>query len=267
MSQTNFTGSSWQGSLGDLTYMVYQIRCIRAFGRLSLRNSERLSIAQLYFRAGKLAHIAGNRGNARAILNDLQDWTQGFVRFERGVTTQNAVWHNEYEQLFSDALVLLQQRGIVPALPAPRIVESKLVSSTEEIQQLVNPWEWRVLGEATHQLGTAIGRLVGLQEAFQALRDILNDCTRAFASFTCLTIAENGSLRVIDQEALDHFPREEILSGFAAFFSACEYFCAPIVGEREAHEFMLHALQDMLPSLVELDVFHVLPLCQLAGDK
>jgi len=47
-------GSSWQGSLNDLAHMIQHIQRIRAFGRLTLRSTERMSIAHFYFRAGKL---------------------------------------------------------------------------------------------------------------------------------------------------------------------------------------------------------------------
>jgi hypothetical protein len=254
--QANLTGSSWLGSLNDLAHMVYQIRRIRAFGRLSLRSSERLSIAHLYFRAGKLVHIAGNRGDALSILDELQHWTEGVVRFERGVTTREVTLNDMHEQLFSDALASLQQRGTISTPPPPRVIESKLAASSEEVTQLINPWEWRVLKEATRRIAKALARLVGHQEAVRALHDIMDDCSSAFLAFTCLTIAADGSLDIANQDLLDHCPREDVLSGFAAFFSTCEYFCVPVLGEREAHEFMLHTVQDVLPALTKLDVFH-----------
>ena len=57
MSEMSLGGATWQGSLRDLANMVYQIKRMRAFGRLSLRNTERRSVAHLYFRAGKLVHM------------------------------------------------------------------------------------------------------------------------------------------------------------------------------------------------------------------
>ena len=100
-------GSSWQGSLADLANIVYQIKCQRVFGRLSLRNTERLSIAHCYFRAGKMVHIAGNRGDARAILSELQQWNQGFVRFDRGVTTKEVTLNDEHEKFLEEALNII----------------------------------------------------------------------------------------------------------------------------------------------------------------
>jgi len=63
--------------------MIQHIQRIRAFGRLTLRSTERMSIAHFYFRAGKLVHIAGNHGDARGVLQELREWRSGFVRFER----------------------------------------------------------------------------------------------------------------------------------------------------------------------------------------
>jgi hypothetical protein len=229
---------------------------MRAFGRLSLRSSERLSIAQLYFRAGKLVHVAGNRGDVQSILDELQHWTEGVVRFERGVTTQEVTLSDMHEQLFSDALASLQQRKVVFTPSAPRVIESRLAASSEEVTQLIDPWEWRILKEATRLVTTALARLVGRQEALLVLHDIIDDCSSAFLTFTCLTIAADGSFDIANQDLLDHCSREDVLSGFAAFFSTCEYFCIPILGQQEAHEFMLHTVQDVLPSLAKLDVFH-----------
>jgi len=74
VSQALVFGGSWQGSFADLANIVQYIRGIRAFGRLSLRNLEHISVVHFYFRAGKLVHIAGYRGDARAMLADIRGW-------------------------------------------------------------------------------------------------------------------------------------------------------------------------------------------------
>jgi len=254
--QTSLIGSSWQGSLSDLAHVVKQIKHARAFGRLSLRNSERFSIAHFYFRAGKLVHVVGNRGDCRAILSELQAWRRGVIRFERGVTTVDVTLNEEHEQLLTDTLMYLQSRGVVMIPTTLQIVESHVVVSPEA-KQLVAPGEWRVLVEATRRVSLAVAHLVGPREALKVLRDILDDCSSAFPAFTCLKIAPSGYLQVTDRTQLDHMSREEVLEGFTALIATCQYFCSPIIGEREAHRLIIHALQDICPTLVNMGIFRV----------
>jgi hypothetical protein len=256
VAQTSLIGSSWQGSLSDLAHVVKQIKHSRAFGRLSLRNSERFSIAHFYFRAGRLVHVVGNRGDYRAILSELQAWTRGVIRFERGVTTVDVTLNEEHEQLLTDTLMYLQSRGVVMVPATPQIVESHVVVSPEA-KQLVAPGEWRVLVEATRRVSLAVAHLVGPREALKVLQDILDDCSSAFPAFTCLKIAPSGYLQVTDRSQLDHMSREEVLEGFTALIATCQYFCSPIIGEREAHRLIVQALQDICPTLVNMGVFRV----------
>jgi hypothetical protein len=222
-----------------------------------LRNSERLSIAHLYFRAGKLVHIAGNHGDARSILSELREWTRGFIRFERGITTIDVTLNDEHEQVLADVLVHLQRRGFVSAPPVPlRVIESELIAS-HDVKQLITPWEWRVLVEGTRRVSLAVARLVGPREALDVLRDILDDCSSAFPAFASLKIAPSGYLHVVDRSHLDHMSREDLLQGFTALIATCQYFCSPIIGEREAHQLIIHALQDVGPALANLGVFRV----------
>ena len=74
-------------------------------------------------------HVVGNRGDIRAILQDLGEWTQGFVRFDRGVTTSDVTLNDEHEQLLEDTLKQLHSRGntLMPRLP--HIIESSLIVS------------------------------------------------------------------------------------------------------------------------------------------
>ena len=256
MPQISLIGSSWQGSLSDLANMVDQIKRLRAFGRLSLRNTERLSIAHLYFRAGKLVHIVGNRGDFRSILTELQAWTRGVVRFDRGITTVDVTLNEEHEQLLTDALTYLQRRGIVLTPIAPRIIEGDVIVSSNA-KQLITPGEWRVLIEATRRVSIAVAHLVGPKEALHVLQDILDDCSSAFPAFSCLRIAPSGYLQITDRSQLDHVGREEVLEGFTALIAICQYFCSPIIGEREAHRLIIQALQDVGPSLVHMGVFRI----------
>ncbi len=127
MPQISPIGSSWQGSLRDLANIVQQIRRMRAFGRLSLRNTEHLSIAQLYFRAGKLTHIVGNRGKALSILDDIQAWDSAFLRFDRGVTIAETTVGDEGEKRLDDMFVNLHRRGLVTLPHLPKIIDSTIV--------------------------------------------------------------------------------------------------------------------------------------------
>lgn len=249
-------GASWQGSLRDLANIIYHIRRLRMFGRLSLRNTHRLSVAHLYFRAGKLVHIVGNRGDARAILLELQEWTRAFVRFDRHVTSDAVTLNDEFEHILEDVLMYLHRQGLVVMPRMPHVIDSDLVA-TPDAKQLITPQEWQILIEGTRRVSLAVAHLVGPQEALTVLRDILDDCSAAFAAFECLEIAPTGYLRITDTSQLDRMPREDLLEGFTALIATCQYFCSPIIGERDAHRLIIQALQDATPALVHLGVFHI----------
>ncbi|GAC1388755.1 MAG: hypothetical protein NVS4B11_11350 [Ktedonobacteraceae bacterium] len=255
MPQTSSYGPSWQGSLHELAYVIYHIRRSRAFGRLSLRNTERLSVAYLYFRAGRLVQIVGNRGDNRAILLDLKEWTHASARFDRGVASQMLELGAAYEQLLDEVLLMLRKRGLVSVAERPRVIEGELIV-TPQAKQLITPWEWRVLIEGTRRVSFAVAHLVGPKEAFNVLRDILDDCSSAFPAFASLKIAPSGYLQVADGSQLDRLSREDLLEGFAALLAICQYFCSPIIGEQNAHRLLVQALQDVGPALVSLGVFH-----------
>src|SRR5436305_6631249 len=106
-------GNSWQGSLRDLANVVSHIRRLRMFGRLSLRNTERLSVAHLYFRSGKLVHIVGNRGAARAILLELRAWTRAFIRFDLDAPVALVTLDATHNQLLEEVIAHLSTLGIV----------------------------------------------------------------------------------------------------------------------------------------------------------
>jgi hypothetical protein len=122
---------------------------------------------------------------------------------------------------------------------------------------LITPQEWRVLVEGTRRVSLAVAHLVGPQEALTVLRDILEDCAAAFPAFSSLQIASSGYLSVVDTSQLDRMPRNEVLEGFAALIATCQYFCAPIIGDQDAHKLMIQALSDVGPALVNLGVFSI----------
>src|SRR5205085_207326 len=209
-----------------------------------------------YFRYGKLVHIVSNRGDASPTLADLPTWTRATVRFERGISVTSESITDEQEQLFDHVLLQLQIQGVVTTPTMPRVVEGGLVASSQA-EQLTAPQEWRVLVEGTRRVSLAVAHLIGPQEAMTVLRDILDDCSAAFPAFSGLQIAPSGHLQVADRSQLDRTPREELLEGFAALIAICQHFCAPIVGERDAHKLIIHALGDAGPALVSLGVFQV----------
>jgi hypothetical protein len=261
MSQINPAfGSSWQGSLNELAHIVRHVQRVRAFGRLSLRNTERMGIVHLYYRAGKLVHIVGSRGDVRQVLGELQHWRNGFVRFDRGVTTRETTLNDEHEQLFEDVLLHLHRYGVVVASPKidlPRVIEGNIIMAAHDAKQLIAPWEWQMLVEATRRVSLAVAHLVGPLEAMSVLQDILDDCSSAFPAFASLMIAPSGYLQIVDRSHLDRLSRTELLEGFTALIATCQYFCSPIIGEQEAHLLIIQALQDIGPALVNLGVFRV----------
>lgn len=254
--QIHLTGTSWQGAFSDFANIVHQIKRTRAFGRLSLRNAERFSIAQLYFRAGKCVHAAGNKGDVHAILADLQEWTDGFLRFERGITTADVTLNDEHEQLLIETLSLLQQLGIVTTPMLPRVIEGDATSSPDA-KQLITPLEWGVLIEATRRVSLAAAQLVGPAEAMGVLKDILDDCAAAFPAFSSLKIVPSGYLHIVDRSQFDSMARENVLEGFTALIATCQYFLAPIIGDKAAHKLIIQALQDVEPALENMGVFKV----------
>jgi hypothetical protein len=248
--------SPWQGSLWDLARILTTIRHSRAFGRLTLRNSDRIGIALLYFHGGKLVHIVGSSGTAEATLQDLQRWTHASVRFERGSSVTGAALTEEQEQGFEAVIAHYQQMGLTAVPETPRVVEGNVVSRTPG-EPLLTPQEWRILIEATRRVSMAVAHLIGPRETLKVLCDILDDCSAAFPAFTSLQIANSGHLQVTDTSQLDRMPRKELLEGFSALIATCQYFCAPIIGDADAHKLVIQALGDLSPALISLGVFQV----------
>lgn len=221
-----------------------------------MRNEERISVAHFYFHAGKLVHIISNQGDANATLIDVLTWTRATARFVRGMPPTGGAITEEQEHSFDDFIQSLQKRGIADTPIQPRIVEGGVVS-THSAEQLITPQEWQILVEGTRRISMAVAHLIGPTEAMNVLRDILDDCSAAFPAFTSLEIASTGYVQVTDTTKFDRMPREELLEGFAALFSICQYFCAPLTGEVEAHKLMIQALGNVGPTLVSLGAFHI----------
>ncbi len=256
VTQSRSYGPSWQGTLRDLANIVTIIRRSKAFGRLTVRNEERLGVAHFYFHAGKLVHIISNRGDANATLKDVLTWTRATVRFVRGMPPIGGTITEEQEHNFDSFIQLLQRRGIAATPPSPRIVEGALVS-TSATEQLITPQEWRLLVEGTRRVSLAVAQLIGPIEALRVLRDILDDCSAAFPAFTSLQIAPTGYLQITNTTKFDRMPRGELLEGFAALFSICQYFCAPLIGEADAHRLIIQSLSDVGPALVSIGAFQI----------
>jgi hypothetical protein len=231
------------------------IRRSRAFGRLTLRNSDRVGVVHLYFHSGNLVHIVGSSGDAESTLRDLQGWTHATVRFERGSISTNATITNMQASSFDELLMHFQRLGLV-ATPMPRVVEGGVVS-TSPGEQLLTPPEWHILIEGTRRVSLAVAHLIGPREALKVLRDILDDCSTAFPAFATLQIASTGYLQVTDRSQLDRMPRKELLEGFNALIATCQYFCAPIIGEVEAHKLIIQGLGDICTAMITLGVFQV----------
>jgi hypothetical protein len=254
--QASLFGPSWQGSLQDLANIVQQVRRMRTFGRLTLRNTEHFSIVHLYFRAGKLAQIVGNRGDAHAILHELRAWKHAFLRFDRGMTTDDEAIGSEYEQLFDEALMHLHQQGLVVLPAVPKMIDSHIVA-VDEGKRLIAPWEWQVLIEGTRRVSLAVARLVGPEQTFRVMQTILSECAATFPAFASVQIAPDGCLQVVDRAFLDRMLREDLFKGFTALIISCQHFCTPVLGTRDAHRLIVQALKEIGPVLETMGVFQV----------
>lgn len=258
MAQVTPGSSSWRGTLRDLAAIAKNIRRSHAQGRLTIRNTARLGVAHLYFRSGRLTHVVGNHLDMKATFADLRTWSKATVRFERGVLAHNEGDMEEYEQLFDDVLLQLRLRGITTPPEKPLVVESHFVATAESQKELLlTPAEWKVLVEGTQRVSLAVAHLVGPEEAMSVLSDILDDCTAGFPALSGLRLARSGYLELTQTANLQQVTRKEFLDGFAALFATCQYFCAPIIGDEDAHTLVITALGDIAPSLVMLGVFQL----------
>jgi hypothetical protein len=260
VSQTGLSGSTWQGSLNDLGRVVTYIQRSHAFGRLSLRNLDQLSVVHLYFRVGRLIQIVGHHGDAHTVLTGLRSWQRAVIRFDRGASAAVVAVDETHEQLLMEVLQHLQQRGLftLPQIESSRarVIDGELIASSEA-GQLIDHIEWRALVEGTRRVSLAVAHLVGANEAFTALQDIIDDCSASFPAFASLKISTSGYLYVTDRFHLDRMSRQDLIEGFAALIAICQHFCVPIIGEKESYKLMVQTLQELAPTLVDLGVFRV----------
>ncbi len=171
------------------------------------------------------------------------------MRFERSATTTAVTITDDQEQSFDSLLLHFQKLGLVAPPARPRVVEGDVISRTPG-EQLLTQQEWHMLIEGTRRVSIAVAHLIGPREALTVLRDILDDCSAAFPAFSTLQIASSGHLQITDTSQLDRMPRKELLEGFNALIGTCQYFCAPIIGEVDAHKLMIQAMGDLCPAMI-----------------
>ena len=150
----------------------------------------------------------------------------------------------------------LHQQGLVVLPAIPKVIDSHVVA-IDEGQRLIAPWEWQVLIESTRRVSLAVARLVGPEQAFRVLQTILNDCATTFPAFASVQIAQDGCLQVVDRTFLDRMSRTDLFKGFSALITACQHFCAPVLGTRDAHRLIVQALKEISPVLETMGVFQV----------
>jgi hypothetical protein len=160
--------SSRPGFLAEVTLTLLLMRDMRASGRLSLRNSEQLGIAHLYFKEARLIHVTGDKRDAEAILTDLLSWSKGSARFDRGtlVTFESLTW--QQANIFGRWLAFLEMRGImqgiaqerleglarslVSRLPVEPIALPREVEYREEYEAEARARQWQRINEGARQL-------------------------------------------------------------------------------------------------------------------
>ncbi|HEY7351011.1 MAG TPA: hypothetical protein VH599_22065 [Ktedonobacterales bacterium] len=163
-----------QESLRNLGAMVARIRATGGNGRLALRNTVRIGTLHLYFEQGQLVHLAGSRASIDDALVDLAGWSEGLVRFDAGVLSERQTVTAAQQDFFHRTLLLLQQRGVVeavprftsqmpaqPAPPAPLPPRSRSLSPATPARLPVIP---TLPLRAPDQLDPRIGALLSLGE-------------------------------------------------------------------------------------------------------
>lgn len=202
--------SSRPGFLAEVTLTLLLMRDMRASGRLSLRNSEQLGIAHLYFKEARLIHVTGDKRDAEAILTDLLSWSKGSARFDRGtlVTFESLTW--QQANIFGRWLAFLEMRGImqgiaqerleglarslVSRLPVEPIALPREVEYREEYEAEARARQWQRINEGARQL---VERTLsdeqreqlkqfaqGVQQAVVQARGVTQDLARRAARVT-----------------------------------------------------------------------------------
>ncbi|QBD78378.1 DUF4388 domain-containing protein [Ktedonosporobacter rubrisoli] len=105
--------SSHVNYFAEVTLALIRIRDTRGSGRLSIRNNERVGLAHLYFKDARLIHVTGNKKDGEAVLQELLNWTRGFVRFdsESTVDYEDITW--QQAEIFARWLALLEMHGAI----------------------------------------------------------------------------------------------------------------------------------------------------------
>jgi hypothetical protein len=119
MQRSHSTSSSFSrpGYLAEVTIALIRIRNTGASGRLSLRNGEGFGLAHLYFNHSRLVHVAGDRRDGAAVLEDLLTWSKGSIRFDAAfmVDHEDLTW--QQAQVFTRWLSFLEMRAMLQGIP------------------------------------------------------------------------------------------------------------------------------------------------------
>jgi hypothetical protein len=105
----------------EVTLALMEIRDCESSGRLSVRNGERVGLAHLYFREGRLMHVIGDKRDAEAVLHDLLSWSKGQIRFDPAVRVEyeDVTW--QQVEVFTRWLSLLEMHGLAHGIPRGRL--------------------------------------------------------------------------------------------------------------------------------------------------
>lgn len=166
--------SSRPSYLAEVTLALIHIWHTRASGRLSIRNGERFGLAHLYFNEARLVHVAGDKREAEAVLNDLLTWLKGNVRFDPAMTVNYESVNWQQAQIFTRWLAFLEVRGgmhdiprarldgltqsLTAHLPKQPIVLPDVVEHYEEYNKEALARQWQRLGEGVDRVNHLIGR-------------------------------------------------------------------------------------------------------------
>lgn len=121
ISSDTLSHPSRSNYFANVTLTLLHIGDTRGSGRLSLRNNERFGLVHLYFKEARLVHVAGNKRDAEAMLNDLLTWSKGLVRFEpeRLVEYTDVTW--QQAEIFVRWLSLLKVHNMRHGIPNARL--------------------------------------------------------------------------------------------------------------------------------------------------
>jgi len=159
--------------LAEVTLALISVWQNRASGRLSIRNSERFGLAHLYFREAILVHIAGDKGEGEAVLNNLLLWSKGTLRFDAAmrVKYESVTW--QQAEIFTRWLSFLEMRGgmhdiprtqiagltqhMAARLPKQPIELPEVVTRYEEFEEEALTRQWQLLGDGVDRMNQLIG--------------------------------------------------------------------------------------------------------------